>query len=148
MKLEHRQITNNDLSIIESESKHVTEKDLDRLEELYNVTDEVYQNACISYSYGTDINESGKMRETMSEADIANACDYAAARGLMTGDKQAYYQVLVDKRVKIAEKYNLSPIDAIVKRREIREDQLSADEEKDFADALVEIPDSENHLNY
>lgn len=105
------------------EKYYADDEELDRADRLYSVRDPEYQNAAVSYMYGADLAEAARMREHLSEADIANACDYMKCRGLPPGEKQAYYQKLVDDRVNLSVEQNLGPIEAIITR-----DMMAAEE--------------------
>lgn len=122
-----------------SEKVYYSENDFDAAERLYQTTDTEYQNVCIGYMYGVDTKEAAEMRDTLSENDIADACDYFSVRGLPLNEKQTRYYSLVNERAEIAREYELSPIEAIVKRDEIHA--------QEFSDAVSSIPEPDSTLS-
>ncbi len=127
---------------------YMSDEEMDKMEYLYSVKNPEYQYMCIGYTYGLDnAGEAKTYRESMDENDIANACDYFKTRHLPTGERQAQYQFLSSIRAQIAEKYDLSPLDAIIKRENMEEDSVRAMEiDQVFADAIADISTSENQL--
>lgn len=85
------------------------------------VTDTQYQDVCISYMYGIDIEMATEWRESgdLMEDAIARACDCFNIRGLPLDVRDKCEACLQAERQQIQKEYGLSPIAAIVKRDEL-----------------------------
>ncbi len=103
-------------------------EELDRIDRLYGPTDKKYQGACVAYMYGIDYDKAMHQLDNMAEVDITNSCEYAAVRDYPdrpAGARRKRYEQRLEERARVAEQYNLSPMDAFIKRDELLDKAIS-----------------------
>lgn len=126
---------------------HYTGVALDRIDESYKITDIELQNACVGYLYDVDKKSAADMRKGLTEREIAEAYDYFKTRHIIPLEKHRdVYKALCNEREYVEMEYGLSPIDAIQKRDSLSMEERRALTGESFADAVSDIPVSDNKL--
>lgn len=123
--------------------EYLTDRELEAAERLYDITDKEMQATAVGYMYGMpDKGAAERLRDELTEDEIADSYDYYLCRGLPTAAKLEMYGKLKGEREAVMEEYGLGPIDAVVKRRELENEKFSRAAEDSFTKGVESIPET------